>query len=132
MNRFTDNNGKEWSLDFTVGHSEELRGLGLDVYKIRKDPMEWVKLHEADYPDIIKWCYCICEKQVKEAGLTPKEFALCFLGSGMEVVVKTLSNAVVDFFPSEKTLKAIRDQLVLIWEEMKEKKTQEIMTILQK
>lgn len=132
MNKFTDCNGKEWSLDFSVGHSIELKALGLDVYKIRKDPLEWVKLHEADFPDIIKWCYCICEKQAIEAGVAPKDFAYLFLGSEMETAVKCLADAVVGFFRQDKILSAIRDQLVKTLTEVKEKKTQEIMTILQK
>lgn len=111
MKKFKDNQNREWDVILNVMEMKKLRAsLGLDLINvITLDKKGDVKVDLIDkivndpclLVDIL---YVICEKQVKDAGLTDIEFGSAMAGEAIENATSAFLDELVDFFPGAKRL----------------------------
>ena len=115
MSRFTDGKGTEWKVSLDVGVIQQVKDeTGVDLSVISKDT-SWITAIFADPGKLVSILHILCEDQIKELNLTPRDFARRFTGEVLEPAGDALVGAIADFFPRSRIAKAIRENLPKLW-----------------
>jgi len=113
MKQFTDNSGKEWSIDIHALSIDQVRrevdvdliawatGTGEEVAKAASDPVT-----------IIRVMCSLCADQMEKDGVDEVAFAKALRGDGLENAVEALVEDLIDFFPKSKAtlLRSMHDK----------------------
>lgn len=111
MSRFVDGKGTEWKLVLDVGLLQEVKDeTQVDLSLVTKDT-SWVNAIFADPGKLVSVLYLVCQDQVKELGLSPRDFARRFSGEVLERAGDALVGALASFFPRSRIATALRENL---------------------
>lgn len=95
---FTDTESRDWKVVVTVDTLEECRDqLSIDLMQaLGGDVLQRLGSDPALLASVL---YVTCEEQVKERGLSPKQFAKAIFGDVLEKAADAFYEALTDFFP---------------------------------
>lgn len=111
MSKFVDGKGTEWKLSLDVGLIQEVKDeTGVDLSIVSKDS-SWITALFADAGKLVSILHLVCQDQIKELGLSPRDFARRFTGEVLEAAGDALVGSIADFFPRSRTAKALRENL---------------------
>lgn len=102
MPKFTDAEGREWSIKITVGDLKPLREMGLDLNKLTTSGERLGDLLFGDPENLVNVLFHLCHKQADERGITPEAFALAIDGSTLEQAGEAMLEGAIDFFPRSR------------------------------
>jgi hypothetical protein len=100
MSTFTDKDGKDWSLELTVGIVKRIRNRHqLDIVALDKGALEQLATDPMLLADVL---FVICEEEVKSREMSAEEFALALGGNAIDDATNALVEAIIDFFPRRR------------------------------
>lgn len=99
MAKFKDREGKEWSIDITIGHLKALReDFGIDLRTaLKPDDTTFAEKVLADLEQLGRVLWVFCGPQAEKAGLDEEAFAFRFDGETVERAATALWQALWDF-----------------------------------
>jgi len=102
MPKFTDNEGREWSIALNLTLAGQLKtDLGLDVLELVKQDENAAQKFFARLDDDLLLCgatlYACCAKQAEKRDLTPEQFGEGLGGDSHEAAVRAFQRAIADF-----------------------------------
>lgn len=107
---FTDAENRTWKLRITFGLAERIKAeTGVELGDEKNTA--WLSLLFGDRGTLVSVLWMIVEKQAKELGVTPEEFAEGFDGATLCAAGDALACSVADFFPRSRIARAIRTNL---------------------
>jgi hypothetical protein len=97
MATFKDAKGQEWSITLNAPLIEDvIEKHGVHLAQLDKDPLQPLR---NDPMTMVAVLYLLCEDQIKERGLSPKDFGRS-VPSPPDAILDAISEAIVGFFPS--------------------------------
>lgn len=117
MRHFTDNQGREWTVDITVAAIKRVRGLaGVDLMEVLEGSNGLIEKLVRDPVLLCDVIYAACKPQADERQITDERFGASMAGDAIEHATAALLEELVDFCPSPRdranlgrVLKATRD-----------------------
>lgn len=111
MSKFVDRTGAEWKVVLDVGLTQQVKDdLGINLSVNKKDT-SWFEAILLDHSTLVDILHIICQDEVKERGLTPRDFGRRFTEEVLEVAGDALLECVVCFGRRSRLGTHIRDQL---------------------
>jgi hypothetical protein len=102
LRKFTDANGREWSITINVGTAKRVLDLaGVDIFKIFSE--EATRLF-SDPILLVNTIYVLVSDQCKGRDVTDAQFGEALVGDAIESAADALMQAVADFFPLSRRL----------------------------
>lgn len=130
MGRFVDGKGTEWTVSLDVGVLQEVKDeTGVDLSVITKDT-SWITAIFADPGKLVSILHVLCRDQIKELGLSPRDFARRFTGDVLEPAGDALVGALADFFPRSRIAQALRENLPKLWRKAEDQMIRKIETAM--
>lgn len=102
MAKFTDREGREWSLSITVGDLKPLREFGFDLGKITGSGKLLGEVLFGEPEKLVAVLFHLCERQADQRGVGPEDFAKGIDGSTLEQAGEAMVEAAIDFFPRSR------------------------------
>jgi hypothetical protein len=130
MSAFKDSTGHEWQIEITVGSLSKVKNeTGLNLAIASKDAA-WLEAVYGDPAKFAEILWSLCERQAKDANVSPEEFANRLTGPVIEAASEQLVVSVCDFFPRSAVAKAIRERFKKILTEADAKAVATIESLL--
>ena len=96
---FTDNAGRAWPIDVTIGTIKRVRSqLAINLIDLSKECLE--QLYDPVVLCDLLWL--ICQDLAKEREITEEEFGGALAGDAIASATQAFLEALADFFPTEK------------------------------
>ncbi|WP_020467853.1 hypothetical protein [Zavarzinella formosa] len=109
MAKLKDCRDREWVLRITNGDIEPVRDhCGVELNKLLANLNQFAELLYGDPVSLGKVIWILCEEQVKERGLSEREFGKGFDGPTIDRAATALMEAVADFSPRSPVGQAIK------------------------
>jgi len=126
MSRFTDGKGTEWKLVLDAGLMQQVKSeTEVDLSIVSKDS-SWITALFADVGKLVSILHIVCEDQIKELGLSPRDFARRFTGEVLDAAGFALAGAIADFFPRSRIAQALRENLPKLWKKAEDQMIKKI------
>lgn len=117
MRHFTDNQGREWTVEITVAAIKRVRGLaGVDLMEVLEGSNGLIEKLVRDPVLLCDVIYAACKPQADERQVTDETFGASMAGDAIEHATAALLEELVDFCPSPRdranlgrVLRATRD-----------------------
>lgn len=96
MQIFNDNQGESWKVDITFNEVEAIKAAhGVDILNFNtfQDMV-------MEFGLVLKMLSTICEDEIRQRGLTKKQFFTRISGDTIDAANKAFLEALADFFPS--------------------------------
>ena len=115
MRTFKDNQGRDWSVQFTVGTIKRVRELlGVNLVSIADgDPAGDVinTRLQTDFEFIVDVLYCVCKPQADELGVNDIAFGESLGGDSLGDAQRALIEELVLFFPNPSSRRVIEKRI---------------------
>ena len=98
MEKFTDINGKEWSLKITVGTIKAVR----DELKIDLTSMDTLKILGEDICLLVDCLFVCCRDEAERVGITDIMFGESMAGNAIDSATDAFMDELINFFPAQK------------------------------
>jgi len=106
MKQFTDNAGRQWTVEVNVAALKRIKGLaGVDLLEVLDGA-----LIERLIRDPVLLCdvlYAACKPEADERGVTDEEFGRAMAGDAIEHATEALLDEIVSFCPSPRDRAAL-------------------------
>jgi hypothetical protein len=124
MQKFTDDQNREWQLAVYVGNAERVKAeTGCDILQLNlADPKAPSNVMDDPYL-FAKAIWVLIESQAKERNIDEDNFLLNFTGDSVERAAFALQRAVADFTPSKAkrlAMRAVIDKAVEVGSRMEQ------------
>lgn len=118
MAEFIDGKNK-WTVELNVGLIEDLKDkLNVDLDMLLEKPKE-MAAHLFEHPKtLVGIMYMVCEDQITERKLTPRQFAKLFNRPTMDLAVNAFIEAIMTFYPRSSVGGVVREKLPTVLAEM--------------
>src|SRR5215204_5014710 len=112
MSKFKDSKNDEWDLILNVGMIEDIKeATSVDLDLLLTDPSKLADIFIATPKKLVEILFVICEEQIKERGLEPRDFGKRFDRSTLDSAAEAMIGAVVSFYPRSSVGKVIGEKL---------------------
>ena len=112
MQIFRDKNGKDWTIEITVGSVKAIKdALGVDLIEAISDKEN--NLIGRIYQDpamLVNSLYVLCLDQANDAGISDTDFGHLFSGDSIESATEAFITELIAFFPKSR-----RELIRKIW-----------------
>ncbi|MFG0327777.1 MAG: hypothetical protein ACF8SC_10985 [Phycisphaerales bacterium JB037] len=103
MRHFTDNQGREWTVEITVAAIKRVRGLaGVDLMEVLEGSNGLIEKLVRDPVLLCDVIYAACKPQADERQVTDETFGASMAGDAIEHATAALLEELVDFCPSPR------------------------------
>lgn len=117
--RFKDRRGTEWVVILNHGMIEDINEhTSTQIDQLLKKPEEFVRLLFLDPKRIVEMLYFICEEQIKERKLEPRDFGRLLDRDAIDNAVNAFLAALVIFYQRASAGKALAERLPAILSKM--------------
>jgi hypothetical protein len=100
LKQFKDSQGREWTIDVTIGQIKRVRDLvKVNLYALFQ---EEAKRLFSDPVLLVDTLYVLCQQQAEARKMSDEDFGRIFEGDVLEAAANALLEAVLDFFPSSR------------------------------
>lgn len=111
MARFVDKAGTEWKIVLDVGLIQEVKDeLGINLSVNGKDS-SWINAVLNDHSVLVNILYILCQDQIKELGLSPRDFGRRFTEEVLDKAGDALLETVPSFGRRSRIGQTLRDQM---------------------
>ena len=119
MSKFKDASGREWNVELNVGLIEDIHEqTGVMIDDLIKDAEKFADVAFNNPRRLVEVLYVICEDQIKNVPLTPKEFGRLFDRTTIDKACNAFMESVVLFYPRASVGEALRENLPTILAKM--------------
>jgi hypothetical protein len=127
MQSFSDNKGRRWTIEITISAVGRVRAVtGLNLAFAGDDNCRMLGQILSDPSMLFAVICAIIKPQLTAQGISEEELGDAIGGDSLEKASEAFTEALTDFFPSEKQRKAAKGILALM-RTAHEKKIQEVM-----
>lgn len=129
MPKFKDKFDREWEIKLDVGLIEDIQDqTGVNLDDVMNDKTEISKLIFTTPRKLVEILYVMCEKQIKQVPLTPREFASGFDRDSLDAASDAFLQSIILFYPRTSAGKVLAEEFPRMIAKMDaeiEKKTRE-------
>ena len=101
MSKFVDPNGQEWVVEFSFGHLKPMREkFGLNTKATVTEFTESFGAIIVDPEKQYELLLMLCDRQIKERGLDPLQFAMLLTSDVLQELPSVLASALASFPPA--------------------------------
>lgn len=109
---FKDSEGDEWTILLSVGLVEDVKEFaGVDLPLMMKDPKAFSTLMMEDPKRLVMAMYIMLEKQVKDRGLSERQFGKRFDRATLDRCTDAFIDAIIAFYPRGSAGRGLREKL---------------------
>lgn len=98
MKQFKDKQGRDWTIEVTVGSARRVRDLTGFVL-LSPDIMKTTTALAGDLVTMVDVTYALCKPQADERSVTDEQFGVMMRDVDLNAVLKSIMEETVDFFP---------------------------------
>jgi hypothetical protein len=126
MAKFIDGEERDWNVTLNVGLIEDIQEkLGIDIDMLLKKPEALADTLFDTPKRFVQLMYLICEKEIEERKLSPRDFGILFDRETIDKAVNSFLEAVVTFYPRSAVGGVLKENLPTMLKEMDQKLVKE-------
>lgn len=118
MTTFTDAQDRVWKLQLDVVMLEDFKAHGVDVDDLFQDSSKLAVLFMTKPAKLVEIFYIACEDQVKERGMTEREFGKMFTRDTLDKAANALIQEIICFFQRGATDSLLKEKIPSLLKEM--------------
>ncbi len=112
MKNFTDNQGRQWTLEVNVNAIKRVRGLvGVDLYALLSDGLKPLGELLGDPCKFVDVLYCLCKSEADARKVDDSDFGRAMVGDVLTLAADALVEELINFFPNARGRQAMTEAL---------------------
>lgn len=120
--KFKDSKEREWNVSLTVGTVEKVKeDTEIDLDLFLRDSDRLANLLYMDPKKLVQVMYSICESQIAEREMSPRDFASVFDRATLDKAGDAFIESIIDFYPRSSIGQTIKGRLPELLAKMDQK-----------